>query len=258
MSPLKTTAEKMGAKRPLSVENLHIRYGALEALKGVSLSLEQGEIVTVLGANGAGKSTLLRAVSGLLPASEGDIRFNGQSLRRIAAYDVVERGISHAPEGRKVFSTLTVNENLALGAFTRRRMKAEVTEARERVFGLFPVLKERRQQLAGTLSGGEQQMLAIGRALMSAPVILLLDEPSLGLAPILVDLIFDIIQQINRQGISILLVEQNARQALSIAGRGYVLETGLVSAQGTSAELLSDTRIQEAYLGGAALGRFDA
>jgi branched-chain amino acid transport system ATP-binding protein len=246
------------ASRLLSVENLHIRYGALEALKGVSLSLGQGEIVTVLGANGAGKSTLLRAVSGLLPASEGEIRLRGENLRRVAAYDVVQRGISHAPEGRKVFSTLTVNENLALGAFTRRRRKAEVMEARDRVFSLFPLLKDRQQQLAGTLSGGEQQMLAIGRALMSEPSILLLDEPSLGLAPILVDLIFDIIREINRQGISILLVEQNARQALSIAGRGYVLETGLVSAEGSSAELLSDTRIQEAYLGGAALERFNA
>jgi len=244
----------MSTARLLTIENLHIRYGALEALKGVSLSLDQGEIVTVLGANGAGKSTLLRAVSCLLPASEGGIHYLGLPLQRVAPYDVVQRGISHAPEGRKVFSTLTVHENLTLGAFTRRRKKPEVAEARERVFGLFPVLKDRRQQLAGTLSGGEQQMLAIGRALMSAPRVLLLDEPSLGLAPILVDLIFEIIEEINRQGVSILLVEQNARQALALARRGYVLETGRVSAEGSSTELLSDTRIQEAYLGGSALG----
>jgi len=244
----------MSTARLLTIENLHIRYGALEALKGVSLFLDQGEIVTVLGANGAGKSTLLRAVSCLLPASEGGIHYLGLPLQRVAPYDVVQRGISHAPEGRKVFSTLTVHENLTLGAFTRRRKKPEVAEARERVFGLFPVLKDRRQQLAGTLSGGEQQMLAIGRALMSAPRVLLLDEPSLGLAPILVDLIFEIIEEINRQGVSILLVEQNARQALALARRGYVLETGRVSAAGSSTELLSDTRIQEAYLGGSALG----
>ena len=238
----------------LSVSSLSVRYGALEALKGVSLSLEEGEVVTVLGANGAGKSTLLRAISGLLPVQAGEIRFLDAPLHRTPPYDIVLRGISHAPEGRKVFATLTVEENLNLGAFTRRRRKTEVTEARERVFGLFPILSDRRRQLAGTLSGGEQQMLAIGRALMSTPRVLLLDEPSLGLAPILVHLIFDIIQEINRQGVAILLVEQNAHQALALAGRGYVLETGRIAAQGTSAELQSDRRIQEAYLGGAGLG----
>jgi len=237
----------------LQVNDLHIHYGALEALKGVTLSVEEGEVVTVLGANGAGKSTLLRAISGLLPAREGEILLNGTSLSRTPAYDIVLRGISHAPEGRKVFSTLTVEENLKLGAFTRRRQRAEVMLARDRVFELFPLLKDRRWQLAGTLSGGEQQMLAIGRALMSTPRILLLDEPSLGLAPILVHLIFDIIQEINRQGIAILLVEQNAHQALALARRGYVLETGLISAHGTSEELQSDRRIQEAYLGGSGL-----
>jgi branched-chain amino acid transport system ATP-binding protein len=239
----------------LAVDNLRIRYGAVEALKGVSLSLEEGEIVTVLGANGAGKSTLLRAISGLVLPQEGKIRFRGTPLERVPAYDLVLRGISHAPEGRKVFSTLTVEENLNLGAFTRRRLKPEVQEARERVFSLFPVLRQRRRQLAGTLSGGEQQMLAIGRALMSTPRLLLLDEPSLGLAPILVNLIFEIIRQINSQGVAVLLVEQNARQALSLAGRGYVLETGRISAQGSSDQLRSDRRIQEAYLGGAALRR---
>jgi len=237
----------------LQVQSLHIRYGALEALRGVSLELEEGEIVTVLGANGAGKSTLLRAISGLLQPSSGEIRFRGAPLQRTPAYDIVLRGISHAPEGRKVFATLSVEENLALGAFIRRRRKVEVEKARERVFGLFPLLKERRRQLAGTLSGGEQQMLAIGRALMSTPRVLLLDEPSLGLAPILVGLIFRIIQEINRQGVAILLVEQNAQQALTLAGRGYVLETGRISVEGTSGQLRSDPRIQEAYLGGSAL-----
>ncbi len=236
----------------LRVENLHIRYGAFEALKGVSLDLADGEIVTVLGANGAGKSTLLRAISGLLPAQEGEIRLQDVPLQRMPAYDIVLRGISHAPEGRKVFATLTVEENLKLGAFSRRRLKGEVDAARDRVFGLFPLLKERRRQLAGTLSGGEQQMLAIGRALMSTPKVLLLDEPSLGLAPILVNHIFDLIQEINRQGVAILLVEQNAHQALALASRGYVLEIGRISAQGSSEELKSDTRIQEAYLGGSA------
>jgi len=237
----------------LLVKNLRIRYGAIEALKGVTLTLEEGEIVTVLGANGAGKSTLLRAISGLLPAQDGEVLFQGVPLGRTPAYAIVERGISHAPEGRKVFATLSVEENLTLGAFTRRSEKKEIAEARERVFGLFPVLKERRRQLAGTLSGGEQQMLAIGRALMSTPRILLLDEPSLGLAPILVHLIFDIIQEINRQGVAILLVEQNAHQALALARRGYVLETGRIAVEGSSEELTSDRRIQEAYLGGSAL-----
>ncbi len=242
----------MSAAPLLAVDNLHIRYGALEALKGVDLELQEREIVAVLGANGAGKSTLLRAISGLLPPSEGEIRLGGEPLRKVAAYDIVLRGISHAPEGRKVFSTLTVQENLNLGAFTRRKLRQDVTRARDRVFELFPILKDRREQLAGTLSGGEQQMLAIGRALMSTPRVLLLDEPSLGLAPILVHLIFQIIQEINRQGVAILLVEQNAHQALALASRGYVLETGRISAQGASAELQSDRRIQEAYLGGSA------
>lgn len=233
----------------LQVRDLCIRYGARDALKGVSLSLEEGEIVTVLGANGAGKSTLLRAISGLLPAQGGEVRFQGAPLHRVPAYDIVRRGISHAPEGRRVFATLTVEENLTLGAFVRRKEKREVMTARERVFALFPILKERRRQLAGTLSGGEQQMLAIGRSLMSAPRILLLDEPSLGLAPILVHLIFDIILEINRQGVAILLVEQNARQALELAGRGYVLEIGRIAVEGSSEMLKSDPRIQEAYLG---------
>jgi len=239
----------------LRVENLHIHYGALEALKGVNLQLEEGEVVTVLGANGAGKSTLLRALSGLLAPSAGAIRFAGASLQRVPAYQIVLRGISHAPEGRKVFATLSVEENLNLGAFSRRRRRGEVEQARRRVFELFPLLEERRRELAGRLSGGEQQMLAIGRALMSTPRLMLLDEPSLGLAPILVGRIFGIIQEINRQGVAILLVEQNAQQALRLAGRGYVLETGRISVAGTAQQLRSDPRIQEAYLGGAALKR---
>lgn len=237
----------------LTVEDLHIAYGSIEALKGVSLHLDEGEIVAVLGANGAGKSTLLRAISGLLSVRSGNITLKGESLNHVPAFEIVLKGVSHSPEGRKVFSTLTVDENLNLGAYTRRHKTEEVSEAKERVFQLFSILEERRKQLAGTLSGGEQQMLAIGRALMSNPRILLLDEPSLGLAPLLVKQIFQIIREINSQGVSILLVEQNARKALSIASRGYVLETGNISTSGLASELKSNKKIQEAYLGGAVL-----
>jgi branched-chain amino acid transport system ATP-binding protein len=208
----------------LKVEDLHIFYGSIEALKGISLEVSEGEIVAVLGANGAGKSTLLRAISGLLPIRNGNIQLRGEKLNKVQAYEIVIKGISHAPEGRKVFITLTVEENLNLGAYTHRKDAKVITDAKERVFNLFPILKARRNQLAGTLSGGEQQMLSIGRALMSTPRILLLDEPSLGLAPLLVRQIFQTIREINDQGVSILLVEQNARKALSIAHRGYVLE----------------------------------
>ncbi len=237
----------------LSIEGLHVSYGTVEALKGVTLELNEGEIVTVLGANGAGKSTLLKAVSRLIPPEKGQMRFAGRAFGRLAAFEVVRMGISHCPEGRKVFATLTVDENLNLGAYTRRRQKADLKQEKERVFDLFPILRQRRRQLSGTLSGGEQQMLAMGRALMSRPKILLLDEPSLGLAPLLVRQIFKIIREINAQGVSILLVEQNARKALSIAKRGYVLETGEISASGPAAQLKNDARVQEAYLGGAAL-----
>jgi branched-chain amino acid transport system ATP-binding protein len=239
----------------LVIDSLHISYGAREVLKGITLSLDEGEIVTVLGANGAGKSTLLQAISGLVPISAGTITFAGRLLNKIPTYEIVLRGISLSPEGRRVFPTLTTEENLNLGAFTRRSKKQEVSEARERVFSLFPILKERSRQLAGTLSGGEQQMLAIGRALMSTPRILLLDEPSLGLAPILVKQIFDIIREINRQGTSVLLVEQNAYKALGIAQRGYILENGRIAASGSSNDLKGDKKIQEAYLGGTALKR---
>jgi branched-chain amino acid transport system ATP-binding protein len=237
----------------LSVGDLHIRYGAREVLKGISISLDEGEIVTVLGANGAGKSTLLQAVCGLIPITSGAITYAGQALNKIPAYKIVVKGISLSPEGRRVFPTHTVDENLNLGAFTRRKHAEEIIKAKERVFSLFPILKERNKQLAGTLSGGEQQMLAIGRALMSSPRLLLLDEPSLGLAPILVKQIFDIISEINSQGVSILLVEQNAHKALSVATRGYVLENGRIAASGPAHILKSDEKIQEAYLGGSAL-----
>jgi branched-chain amino acid transport system ATP-binding protein len=237
----------------LIIEDLYISYGAIEALKGISLYLDEGEIACVLGANGAGKSTLLQAISGIVPIRKGTITFQTDVLNNVPAYEIVRKGVSQAPEGRKVFSTLTVEENLNLGAYTRKKKTDEVTEAKERVFSLFPLLKERRKQLAGTLSGGEQQMLAIGRALMSNPRLLLLDEPSLGLAPILVNQIFTIIREINEQGTSILLVEQNAHKALGIAQKGYVLENGLVATSGSSSELQSNEKIQEAYLGGAAL-----
>jgi len=236
----------------LKVEDLHIFYGSIEALKGISLEVSEGEIVAVLGANGAGKSTLLRAISGLLPIRNGNIQLRGEKLNKVQAYEIVIKGISHAPEGRKVFITLTVEENLNLGAYTHRKDTKVITDAKERVFNLFPILKARRNQLAGTLSGGEQQMLSIGRALMSTPRILLLDEPSLGLAPFLVRQIFQIIREINDQGVSILLVEQNARKALSIAHRGYVLETGNISISGLASDLKSNQKVQEAYLGGAA------
>jgi len=237
----------------LVVEDLYISYGAIEALKGISLYLDEGKIACVLGANGAGKSTLLQAISGIVPIRKGTITLHVDVLNNVPAYEIVRKGVSQAPEGRKVFSTLTVEENLNLGAYTRKKKTTEVTESKDRVFSLFPILQERRKQLAGTLSGGEQQMLAIGRALMSNPRLLLLDEPSLGLAPILVNQIFTIIREINEQGTSILLVEQNAHKALGIAQKGYVLENGLVATSGSVSELKSNQKIQEAYLGGAAL-----
>ncbi len=239
----------------LIIEDLQIHYGAIEALKGISLYLDEGEIVAVLGANGAGKTTLINAISGLLPIGGGTVTLEGKRLNGIPPYEIVQMGISQSPEGRKVFSTLTVDENLNLGAYTQRKKKEEVGDAKDRVFSLFPILKERHRQLAGTLSGGEQQMLAIGRALMSSPRLLLLDEPSLGLAPILVNHIFSIIREINSQGTSILLVEQNANKALSLAHKGYVLENGVISTSGSSSELKSNRKIQEAYLGGSALKR---
>ncbi len=233
----------------LEVEDLHVAYGAIRALQGITFHIEEGEIVTLIGANGAGKSTTLRTISGLLRPIAGDIRFQGQSIIRTPPERIVKMGISQVPEGRQIFSKLTVMENLEMGAYTRRD-KAGIAAAMEMVFASFPRLQERRRQLGGTLSGGEQQMLAMGRGLMSQPKLLLLDEPSMGLAPILVDEIFEIIRRINAQGTSILLVEQNAAMALSVAHRGYVLETGRIVLEGTATELLENPQVRRAYLGG--------
>jgi branched-chain amino acid transport system ATP-binding protein len=221
----------------------------VHALKGISLSVAPGEIVALIGANGAGKSTTLRAVSGLLKLRQGEIVINGRPIAGMPAHEVVYLGVSHAPEGRKIFSTLSVNENLNMGAYPLGSAKTRIEDHRDKVFNLFPRLKERRNQLAGTLSGGEQQMLAIGRALMSDPKLLLLDEPSLGLAPLLVKAIFDTVREINRSGMTILLVEQNARAALRLAHKGYVLETGNIVLAGPAGELLADERVRKAYLG---------
>jgi branched-chain amino acid transport system ATP-binding protein len=232
----------------LKVDDLHVAYGAIRALQGISFHIEEGEVVTLIGANGAGKSTTLRTISGLLRPVSGDVLYEDQSITQVPPERIVKMGISQVPEGRQIFSTLTVRENLEMGAYTRRD-KEGIQSSMERVFSSFPRLQERLEQLGGTLSGGEQQMLAMGRGLMSTPDLLLLDEPSMGLAPILVEEIFEIIQQINAQGTSILLVEQNAAMALSVASRGYVLETGNVVLEGTSQELLENPRVRTAYLG---------
>ncbi|MBS2021102.1 MAG: ABC transporter ATP-binding protein [Deltaproteobacteria bacterium] len=232
----------------LSLENVDVHYGAIHALRGVSFEVNEGQIVTLIGANGAGKTTTLRAVSCMLQPTSGTVRYQGQSLAGQKAHQLVARGLCHAPEGRGIFPQLTVHENLLLGAFLRRD-KAGIAADAEKGFALFPRLKEREKQLAGTLSGGEQQMLAIARALMARPKLLLLDEPSLGLAPQVTETIFRIIEDINKQGVTILLVEQNAHLALGIAHQGYVLETGTVVKSGPGAELLKSPEIREAYLG---------
>lgn len=232
----------------LELEDVTLSYGRIQALHGISLTVGQGEIVALIGANGAGKSTTMRAISGLRPVSKGKIRFDGQDITKLRADLRVIRGVSQSPEGRGIFPGMSVRENLEMGAYTRRA-RAEIDEDLARVFGLFPRLKEREKQAGGTMSGGEQQMLAVGRALMSRPKLLLLDEPSMGLAPMLIQQIFDIIVEINQQGTTVLLVEQNAQQALSRAHRAYVLETGVIVKEGTGAELLNDPSVKDAYLG---------
>jgi branched-chain amino acid transport system ATP-binding protein len=231
----------------LVVDNVHTYYGQIHALRGINLTVAQGEVVTLIGANGAGKTTTLKTISGLLHARHGSIHFEGQDITKAPAHQLVEKGIGHAPEGRRIFPRLTVLENLQMGAFSRRTTHLQPDI--DRVFALFPRLEERTGQLGGTLSGGEQQMLAIGRALMSEPRMLLLDEPSLGLAPILVQQVFETIKEINAQGTTVLLVEQNALQALSIAHRGYVLQTGEVVLTGSAESLRQNETVRKAYLG---------
>ena len=231
----------------LEVEDIHTYYGAIEALRGVSLRVDEGEVVTIIGSNGAGKSTTLRSISGLTPAKSGKVVFEGQEITRLPAHEIVGSGIALAPEGRHCFARMTVRENLDLGAYRRR--DGGIDDDLERVFDLFPRLKERERQKAGTMSGGEQQMLAIGRALMARPKLLMLDEPSMGIAPILVQRIYETIAEINRQGVAILLVEQNANYALDVSKRGYVLETGEVALTNESAQLRNNPAVQRAYLG---------
>lgn len=232
----------------LKISDLHVSYGGINALRGINLEVPDGKIVTLIGANGAGKSTTLRTISGLVKASSGSVRYDGTELLGLPIYKVLELGIAMVPEGRRVFTNLTVLENLKVGAYLRKD-KAEIEKDMQWVFELFPRLKEREWQLAGTLSGGEQQMLAVGRALMSRPKLMMMDEPSLGLAPLVVKGIFEIIKEINRQGVTVLLIEQNANMALKTADIGYVLETGQITLSGSGAELLSNEAVKRAYLG---------
>lgn len=234
------------SERLLEVKDLHVSYGAINAIKGIDLYVNRGEVVTILGANGAGKTTTLRTISGLLKPISGEIVFDGNVITQLPAHEIVSLGMSHSPEGRRVFGTLSVEENLMMGAYT---LKKYDTKTLEWIYEILPRLKERQKQLAGTLSGGEQQMLAIGRAIMSKPKLLILDEPSLGLAPVLVKVIFKAIKQIASSGVTVLLVEQNAKAALKLADRGYVLELGKITHTGSSEELLNSEVIQEAYLG---------
>jgi len=232
----------------LSVHDINVFYGSIHAVKGVSFEVKEGEVVTLIGANGAGKSTILKTIAGLLHSKTGEIAFLNQKIMGTSAHKLVKHGLSLVPEGREIFQRMSVEENLEMGAYTRAR--GDIAASMKHVFELFPRLEERRKQIGGTLSGGEQQMLAIGRALMSDPKLLMLDEPSMGLAPILVEQIFDIVQELHRAGTTILLVEQNAQAALSVADRGYVLETGKIVTSGTGAELLDDEAVKKAYLGG--------
>ncbi len=233
----------------LRLEDVHVAYGAIRAVKGISLEVQDRELVALVGSNGAGKTTTLRAVSGLFRPRAGSIQYDGADLTRLAPHEIVARGISQSPEGRQIFGSLTVRENLMLGA-VRRKDRAALGDDLDRIFDLFPVLKERIGQSGGTLSGGEQQMLAIGRALMARPRLLLLDEPSLGLAPLLVQRIFDVVARLKAEGVTILLVEQNARKALEVADRAYVLETGRIVLQGPARELAANPEVERAYLGG--------
>lgn len=233
-------------ERLLEVKDLHVSYGAINAIKGIDLYVNRGEVVTILGANGAGKTTTLRTISGLLKPISGEILFDGKAITHLPAHEIVSLGMSHSPEGRRVFGTLSVEENLMMGAYSLKKYDAKTLEW---IYEILPRLKEREKQLAGTLSGGEQQMLAIGRAIMSKPKLLILDEPSLGLAPVLVKVIFKAVKQIASSGVTVLLVEQNAKAALKLADRGYVLELGKITHTGSSQELLSSEVIQEAYLG---------
>jgi branched-chain amino acid transport system ATP-binding protein len=233
----------------LALSNISVRYGAIQALHGVSLTVERGEIVTLIGSNGAGKTTTLRAVSGLVPVSQGSVSFEGKEITKLPPHTIVARGIAHAPEGRGVFPQMTVDENLAMGAYLRRDASA-VKSDRDKALDLFPRLRERLTQTAGTLSGGEQQMLAMARALLARPTLLLLDEPSLGLAPMIVQTIFQIIRDINARGTTILLVEQNAHMALKVAHRAYVLEVGRITMQGNASDLAASDEVRKAYLGG--------
>ena len=232
----------------LTIKDLNVYYGVIHAIKGVCFEVKQGEVIALLGANGAGKTTILHTITGLVPAKSGSIEFEGQELTKIPAHKIVSLGMAHVPEGRRVFSELTVLENLSMGAYTRKDKK-EIADTLEMVYTRFPRLKERRSQIAGTLSGGEQQMLAMGRALMSHPKIILMDEPSMGLSPIFVEEIFDIIREISKSGTTVLLVEQNAKKTLEIANRAYVLETGNVVLSGDAKDLISDPKVKAAYLG---------
>lgn len=232
----------------LKVSGLKVAYGGIQAVKGVDFEVREGELVSLIGSNGAGKTTTMKAITGLLPLAEGDIQFLGQSIRGRGAWDMVKQGLAMVPEGRGVFTRMTITENLQMGAHIRSD-KAAIAEDMEKVFATFPRLKERKDQLAGTMSGGEQQMLAMGRALMSRPKVLLMDEPSMGLSPIMVDKIFEVVRDVHAQGVTILLVEQNASRALEIADRGYVMESGLISMSGDAKVMLSDPKVRAAYLG---------
>lgn len=231
----------------LKVENLHVYYGMIHALKGISFEVNEGEVITLIGANGAGKTTTLHTISGLITPKEGSITFEGRDITKTPAHKIVSLGMAHVPEGRRVFSQLTVYQNLKLGAYTRRDKK-EIEDSLAKVYRRFPRLEERKNQIAGTLSGGEQQMLAMGRALMSHPRLIVLDEPSMGLSPLYVNEIFDIIQEINKDGVTVLLVEQNAKKALSISNKAYVLETGNIVLSGDAKELMNNERVKKAYL----------